>query len=119
MKGFPGLKVQWAVLYLDQNIFPELSIQRFEFIVGLFEAVLRFFITIYESPPHDKAMVRGDSICEHVSTIRMCPSICLRTWLSFGISFYKKAAKIRNVFIDLIHFIFPPLLHIRIQRICR
>lgn len=37
--------------------------------------------------------------------------------MAFGIGFYEESSEIRNILIDLFHFIFPPLVYFRVQRI--
>src|SRR2546421_13061569 len=83
VKRFSRLEIDRPVLYLDRDIFSECSVQRLEFNVCLFETVIRSFITIYKCSPHDNSAMRCQRIRQHISAIRMCSAIVLRSRLSF------------------------------------
>ena len=63
---------------------------------------------IHECAPHHDAAVRRQCGGEHIGAIGMRAAVILRTWLAFGIGLDEKAAEVRNVSVDLIHFIPPP-----------
>src|SRR5688572_15126242 len=71
MKRFPRLKVDRTIFHLDENIFSERPIKRFEFCVCLLGAIIRNVIIINERPPHDNTFKRLYCICEHVCAISM------------------------------------------------
>src|SRR4030095_2141203 len=89
-KRFSWLKIYWPILYLHQNIFSELTIERFKFLICLFEPVIRT-LTVYKCPPHYNAVERGNRISKHVGPVGMSPVIILWTGLTFRICLDKKA----------------------------
>src|SRR5438067_105066 len=117
VEGFSGLKINGAVLYLHQYVLSEFTIQGLEFVIGLFKTVIRCFIAVNKGTPHDNAAVGSEGISEQIRAISMCPAIVLRSGLPFRIRLDQKTTKIRNIAVDLIYFLLPPLLYLRIKRV--
>ena len=83
MEWFARLKIERAVLYLYQHIFPELAVERFELVVRLFGPVCRCFVAVNKSAPHHDAIVRRERIGKHVCAVGVGALIILRPGLSF------------------------------------
>jgi len=117
MKWFARLKVDWTVLYLKQDVWRELPIERLKVLVRGAGAVVARFHVIDKRAPHHNSVVRRHGRSKHVRAIRMRAIVSARTGLTFAVCLHYQTAKIGNQFVELVRFLFPPTLHLRIQRI--
>src|SRR6185503_15927783 len=83
-------------------------------------AVVTGLHVVNKGPPHDDAEMWLKSGREHVCTVSVCAIVGSWTGLSFAIRFNNEAAEVRDQFVDLIGFCFPPCNHRTVERIrCR
>ena len=106
-EGLPGLEIHRPVLYLDDHVVREGSVQGEEFLHGLVRPVGALGV-IYEGAPHDDAAVGLQGLGEHVGSVGMGAAIVQRAGLSFGIGLHQEAAEVGDGRIDLIGLGFPP-----------
>ena len=108
------LKVDGAVLDLQQHVAAKLAVERRELLEGLLGPSSVLMIGIHEGPPHDDAAVRRKRVGKHVGAVGVRASVVLRARLAFGIRLDDEAAEIGNVSIDLVDLVAPPQAHRRI-----
>ncbi len=117
MKRFPWLKINGSVFHLDHHIFFKLTIERSELLRGFFETITIGVRAVHECSPYYQTPVWLKSLGQHIGAVSMGSAVFLRTGLTFGICLYQKATEVWNVSIYLIHFLSPPLNHLRVKRI--
>src|SRR5579871_1686554 len=99
MEGFARLKIDGAVLDLEENVCFKLAVQRLEFVVGLPGPVFVRRAVDKSAPDYD-AVVGSQRIGQHIGAVGMGSSVVLRARLTFGISFYEESAEVRDVPVD-------------------
>ena len=113
---FSWLKIDWAILNLNNYIVAELPIEWHKFGISLFCSVFARCL-INKGTPHYNTSVRFKGIGQHVCAIGMSTSKILRTRLSFTVCLNQKPSKIGYQTVNFSCLFFPPFYDFRIERI--
>jgi hypothetical protein len=117
MERLARLKVQRTVLHLNEHVVAKRAVERFEFVVRLFDAVDGHGVAVDERAPHRDAAVRCERVGQHVRTVGVRALVVLWPRLTLRVRLDQQPAKVRNDFIDLIDLRLPPLTHGGVERI--
>ena len=110
------LKVYRTVLYLQDDVVVELSVEGHELLVGLSGPVFALWV-VDECPPHHDASVLLQDVGHHVGAFCVGASEITRSWLSFGVGFHKESSEVGYEFVDFRYLLFPPVHHLCVERV--
>ena len=113
-----GLEINRAVLYLNNYIITELTVQVLELLNCLVGAV-RAGCRIYKGPPHNHSAMRRQCVRQHVCAVNMGATEILRARLALGRCLYQEASEVWDEGVDFICLVLPPLRNCRVQGIGR
>jgi hypothetical protein len=121
---FANLKIDWAVLDLDDDVVVELAVERVKDIVsGSSAVVLRIapikVVVVDERAIEEDAGVRLQRPREHVGCVGWGAPERGRPGAALRIRFHHEPAKVRNQAINLVHLFGPPLRDGWFQRVER
>ena len=117
MERLARLEVDRPVFDLHQHVRREPAVVRHELGVGLFGAVVGFFVRVDEGAPHHDAAMRRQRLGQHVGAVGVRAAVVLRPGLAFGIGLDQEAAESGNDAVHLVGLGLPPRPHRRVERI--
>ena len=106
VERFARHEVDRAVLDLDEDVWPELSIELRELDVGALGAIRIHVFVVDERAPDDVAAVTGDRIGKAVGALGVIAAVVLGSRLPFGIRLDEKPAEVGNELVDLVGLAF-------------
>ncbi len=114
--GLSRLKVDGAVLNLNNHIVVKLAVERLKLDVGLL-CTVGIGRRIYESSPHHYASVGFQCAGHHVGSFGMSAIEVAWTRLTFGVGLDKETSEVGNQLVYFIGFGFPPCCNLGLQRV--
>src|ERR1700751_4363130 len=111
---FTNLKVNRAILDLDDYVVIEFAVKRMKDVVGssctiVFKILPIQMMVINERAIENDAAMRRQRMCYYVRGVGRCSAVAGWPGTPFRIRFHHKATKVRNRAIYLIDFALPPL----------
>ena len=123
-RRFAHLEIDRTILDLDDDVVVERAVERMKIVVGRFRAIVFQIVPIEMvvvdegAIEHDAAM-RLEGAGDHVGGVGRRSAIGRGPEAALGIGLHDEAAEIRDVPVNLVHLLAPPLGDPRIQRIKR
>ena len=119
VKRFARLKINRAVLYLNDHIGAELPVQFRELNVGALGTIRVNIVVINKRAPHDVAFVRRERVGQNICAVGVSAAIGFWSGLTFGVRLDEKPAEVGNESVNFIGLRLPPIGHALVQRIGR
>src|SRR5712691_3815646 len=121
---FVNLKVNGPMFDLNDDVFVELAIEGMENIVRSFRAVTLRILPVEVMVVHKRAIENDSTVgfegaCNHIGGVRRCPAVGGGAGPAFGVRLDNKSAEVRNLPVDRVRLLAPPLDETRVQRIKR
>ena len=111
------LKVNGAVLDLQQNVRREPSVEGLQVVVAGRGPVVAGLRVVDEGAPHHDPVVRGERGCEHVRAVGVRAVVGARPRLAFAVGLNEKTAEVWDEVVNLVRLLLPPSDHFRVERV--